>query len=110
MTLSKGFLEKQKNALLEEKSKAEANIKKFKEFPEYGWDEEDNIRELTDYENNQPFEVKFEEILKKINKALKAIETGTYGQCSKCQNAIEEGRLDIVPYADICVSCAPKKK
>lgn len=110
MKLSGQQIEKQRQLLLKEKMRIQEEIKILKVRPDYGFDEEDNIRELTDYENNMPIKDQFEIILKKVDKALKAIETGTYGQCEQCQKAIEEDRLTAVPYADICTSCQQKNK
>lgn len=105
MNLSASFLEKQKKLMLKERERIEEKIKKLKKYPEYGTDEEDNLQELTDYESNLSLDDQLEFLLKKINKALKAIEDGTYGQCSKCKTSIEHGRLEIMPYAELCVSC-----
>lgn len=108
MKLSESFLKDQKEAMLKEKEKIEAKIAKLKKYPDYGTDEEDNLQELADFESNLSLDDQLEYILKKINKALKAIENGTYGQCQKCRDAIDRGRLEIMPYADLCVSCNGK--
>jgi RNA polymerase-binding transcription factor DksA len=105
MELSKEFLEKQKELLVKEKEQLEEKIKTLKMFPDYGWDPESNIQETIDYESNLPFEIELTKIVDKINIALKAIDNGSYGQCSLCKKAIERGRLEIMPYADICASC-----
>lgn len=109
MNLSASFLQKQKKVLLKEKERIEEKIDKLKKYPDYGNDDEDRLQEMEDYENNLSIEGQLELLLKKIKKALKAIEDGTYGQCQKCRQAIEKGRLEIMPYADLCVSCTEKK-
>lgn len=110
MKLSSKFLQKQKDSLLNEKVKIEEKIKKLKDYPNYGEDEEDRIQEMGDFENNLSIEEQFEFLLKKINKALKAIDNQTYGKCSSCKENIEPGRLEIMPYADLCVTCQKKLK
>lgn len=105
MKLSVNFLKKQKELMLKEKERIEEKIKKLKKYPDYGSDEEDNIQELADYESNLSLDDQLEFLLKKINKALRAIDDGTYGQCAKCKSNIEHGRLEIMPYAELCVSC-----
>ena len=40
-----------------------------------------------------------------LDKALKAIDGGSYGICLKCKKEIESGRLEIMPYAELCISC-----
>jgi RNA polymerase-binding protein DksA len=43
--------------------------------------------------------------LGKIDRALHKLEDGSYGQCDKCGKPIGEGRLEIAPYATLCVDC-----
>jgi len=38
--------------------------------------------------------------------ALKRIETGDYGYCHNCDDAIGAGRLGIDPAVTLCVDCA----
>lgn len=110
MKLSESFLEKQREALLSEKERIEAKAIKLKKYPRYGDDEEDNLQEMADYESNLTLDEQLEYLLAKIKKALRAIDDGTYGQCSLCKKNIENGRLEIMPYADVCVTCKSKKK
>jgi DnaK suppressor protein len=44
--------------------------------------------------------------LLRVEKALKAIEQGTYGQCRKCGEPIAEERLEIQRDALFCMACA----
>ncbi|MFA5926897.1 MAG: TraR/DksA C4-type zinc finger protein [Patescibacteria group bacterium] len=105
MPITKTFLEKQRRTLLEEKGRLEERIARLREYPDYGFDEEDNVREISEFESNRSFETQMQYLLNKVNRALEAISDGTYGQCTKCSSAIEEGRLAIMPYAELCVSC-----
>ena len=43
-----------------------------------------------------------------IERALKAIEDGTYGSCVKCGNDIPQGRLEIRPESRLCVPCVAR--
>jgi RNA polymerase-binding transcription factor DksA len=36
------------------------------------------------------------------------METGDYGICTKCGAEISKERLEIVPYAALCIKCAEK--
>lgn len=110
MSLSKEFIQKQKEKLLKEKEKIDEKIKNLKKYPDYGQDEEDKLQEMGDFENNLSIEGQLEYLSKKINKALSAIENGTYGQCSACKENIEKSRLEIMPYADLCVKCQAQNK
>ena len=43
--------------------------------------------------------------LKKIGKALEAIEKGTYGLCDECDGEISFDRLQARPVAEMCITC-----
>lgn len=103
--LSAEIIEKQKTALLDEKERLEKKIGELKQYPDYGQNEDDNAKETADYENNLSVEEQLVFLLSKVNKALKAINGGSYGICLKCKKEIESGRLEIMPYAELCISC-----
>jgi RNA polymerase-binding transcription factor DksA len=44
--------------------------------------------------------------IRMIDAALKRIEAGEYGYCVRCGEAIPEARLDLVPHAPLCRTCA----
>ncbi len=46
--------------------------------------------------------------LKKVRKALHKMEKGDYGLCEACGQAMDSSRLEILPYAEICIECADK--
>lgn len=46
--------------------------------------------------------------LPQIDRALKAIDEGTYGICVTCGEPIPAGRLDIRPESRLCVGCASR--
>jgi DnaK suppressor protein len=46
--------------------------------------------------------------LREIERALRRIEDGTYGNCAACGEAVGEPRLQAVPYASLCIGCANK--
>lgn len=60
------------------------------------------------YDRTQELSLKnsAESELEKINKALYAIEEGTYGICTICGTAIEYERLLAMPAADKCIEHA----
>lgn len=41
-----------------------------------------------------------------IRKALRRIDSGTYGICTSCGDKISEARLKAVPHAENCINCA----
>ena len=40
-----------------------------------------------------------------IQEAIKAIDSGSYGECVRCNEDIHAKRLDAVPWATMCVHC-----
>lgn len=46
--------------------------------------------------------------LPQIDRALKAVDEGTYGTCVRCGGAIPAGRLEIRPESRLCVGCAAR--
>ena len=49
-----------------------------------------------------------EQSLTEIADALDRIRHGTFGKCEECESAIPKGRLEALPYARHCVTCARK--
>lgn len=46
--------------------------------------------------------------ISQINAALSRIEEGTYGDCATCGEPVGEKRLEAIPHAAQCISCASK--
>ena len=44
--------------------------------------------------------------MEEIERALIKLDDGTYGECDSCGAPIPEGRLEIHPWAVLCVPCA----
>lgn len=49
-------------------------------------------------------------ILYEINEALYRIEKGEYGICEVCHNKINDERLQVIPYARMCIDCKRMKE
>ena len=41
-----------------------------------------------------------------VERALMKLDEGTYGECDACGDVIPDGRLEIHPWAVLCVPCA----
>ena len=41
----------------------------------------------------------------KISAALRRMDAGEYGTCTDCGGNIDENRLAVYPYADVCIDC-----
>lgn len=44
--------------------------------------------------------------MRQLQEALKRIEKGTFGVCAECGSEISDARLDAVPFALLCRTCA----
>ena len=44
--------------------------------------------------------------LSDIDNALQRLDLGSYGVCASCGQPIPDARLQVMPYAVICVDCA----
>lgn len=60
------------------------------------------VERLTQVAAHEQLLVQAEEVAR----ALAKLDEGTYGVCDSCGEAIPEGRLEIHPWAVLCVSCA----
>jgi len=56
------------------------------------------------FEENAAIEVELEARLLEVDAALARMETGTYGVCRICGNAIEDARLRANPAAPTCIA------
>ena len=43
--------------------------------------------------------------LRSIEEAMEALDRGQYGECIRCDDDINEKRLEIVPWATMCIRC-----
>jgi RNA polymerase-binding protein DksA len=65
--------------------------------------------QATEREQDEVLEGKeavFDYELAQIEAAITRIDNGSYGQCSKCGQAIAPARLAAQPEAPLCISCA----
>ncbi|MFQ5948319.1 MAG: TraR/DksA family transcriptional regulator [Acidimicrobiia bacterium] len=47
-----------------------------------------------------------QDLLAKVEVAMRRIDAGTYGKCDLCGRAIPVARLEALPHATLCVECA----
>ena len=50
------------------------------------------------------------DLLGKVRHALLRIEAGSYGICESCGGPIAEARLEAMPMARLCMTCASKRR
>jgi RNA polymerase-binding protein DksA len=58
-----------------------------------------------DREMDYTLEDNAEAVLSAVESALRRIEDGTYGTCTRCSRPIAEERLEALPYAALCIEC-----
>ena len=71
--------------------------------------EKDFAEQVTQRENDDVLNALDDEAKQtvfQIDAALNRITDGSYGLCESCGNDIAEARLQALPYATTCVSCA----
>ena len=47
--------------------------------------------------------------IRQIRAALDRVAHGTFGECVECGEEIDEKRLELVPHAALCTTCAAKR-
>jgi len=70
---------------------------------------EEEADEASELEKRLALEERLRESLKEVEHALEKYEAGTYGLCDSCGQRIEEGRLEAIPQASLCLSCKAKQ-
>jgi RNA polymerase-binding protein DksA len=118
--IDQATIEELKAKLLAEKSRLEKTLSPTEEkgsgvdkeyetkFPEVDRDEEENADEMEMYGSTLAADTIMKSELEKIEKALIAMESGTYGFCANCQKEIPIERLQAYPQADTCLDCEGK--
>src|SRR5688572_33363065 len=43
--------------------------------------------------------------LRSIEEAMEALDRGQYGECIRCDDDINERRLEVIPWATMCIRC-----
>lgn len=116
--MSEQFLSEMKEKLLSEKEQLEEKLLRIGKksggtggkysatWQEYGDKEEDNASEVEEYSASLGLGQTFEMELQEVIIALQRIENGTYGLCEKCNQSIDEKRLQIRPMSRFCMECA----
>lgn len=48
--------------------------------------------------------------IREIERALRRLDEGTYGECTSCGEPISQKRLAALPFASLCIDCANAKQ
>lgn len=71
-------------------------------------DSEERAQELENEEVIAGLESGGARELAQVRAALSRLDAGTYGTCGACGEAIDEARLEAVPFTDVCIGCAER--
>jgi DnaK suppressor protein len=66
---------------------------------------EEEATEVFELEKRLAMERQINDTLAQIDHALEKIDNGTYGTCDRCGQPIKRGRLEALPYANLCLAC-----
>jgi RNA polymerase-binding transcription factor DksA len=69
---------------------------------------EEEATETSDLENRLALEKRVLDQMAEVDYALGKLAKGSFGRCENCGQAIDPARLEILPYAKLCVSCKAK--
>lgn len=111
---SQEFLDEMKTILTAMVAETEEEIKHFAhkgedgdfeaDFPDYGSEEDDDVKEVEAFMVNKPMQLVLEKKLRDVQKALTNLEKGTYGICKYTGEAIDERRLRARPTSSSSVA------
>jgi len=79
-----------------------------KEGSPYGKKEE-GASEAFELEKRLALEKRLIGLLSEVEHALQKFERGTYGLCDICGQHIDRARLEVLPQANLCLSCKAAK-
>lgn len=94
-------LEQKKIELTTRLERINANLRRG-----YEADSKERAKQLEDNEVVDALGNEARDELKKISAAMQRLDAGDYGICIECGLPINEGRLQVYPYADECIECA----
>ena len=118
--LAKTTVERFRKRLEEEKTRLETLIKEYERelavarltesssdrSPDPGNAEASSMK--LEYAKELSIEQNTIDLLRKVDHALDRVAGGEYGICESCAKSIPVERLDVLPYATLCVECAAK--
>ena len=94
-------LEQKKSELDARLSRIKANLRRGVEA-----DSKERAQQLENSEVVDALGNEARQEIAKISAALRRMDSGEYGLCVQCGEAIDAGRLQAYPYADECIDCA----
>lgn len=101
------FIENERQKLLAEQTQVHEELTHLRELMQAEVDVEpdEGDSEIFEREKNAALIAVLERRLQDIESALKSIDKGEYGICTRCGNPIEVERLEVKPDATMCLRC-----
>lgn len=72
------------------------------------WEDQSQEREDDDTLDAMALEIRHD--INLVGHALQRLIDGDYGVCEDCGAAIDERRMEVIPFATRCISCAVKNE
>jgi RNA polymerase-binding transcription factor DksA len=69
---------------------------------------EEEATETADLENRLALEKRVLDQMAEVDCALGKLAKGAFGRCENCGQTIDPARLEVLPYAKLCVACKAK--
>lgn len=101
------FVAKEAKRLKEEQAQVQDELRHLREMMQAEVDVEpdEGDAEIFEREKNAALISVLDRRLSDIDAAMRAIDKGKYGTCTRCGKPIEVERLEIKPDASMCVGC-----
>ncbi len=96
--------------VMKENNTAEQDMNSPAELSNYDNHPAEIASELFQVEMNTALKVHEESILQQIKSALARIGDGSFGQCIRCGEVIPPERLEVMPYAQMCIRCETQEE
>lgn len=65
----------------------------------------DDATDIAEQERDLALIGTLQERMREVDRALERLDEGTYGVCERCGQAIPAERLEVRPFATLCVNC-----
>lgn len=70
---------------------------------------EEEADEALEFEKRLALEKQLTDTLADTERALEKYDAGTYGICDNCGQLIETARLEVLPHANLCLTCKARQ-
>ena len=103
------FVTQQEHRLLQEMNQVQTDLQviggRCMQRLDDGGDVVDQANHTIEVATNQALQHLHRQKLRQLERARGRVSTGQYGTCESCNAQIDPARLDIMPYATLCVGC-----